>query len=191
MQEKTIQLRSGQALLLRQVHPEDARAMLNYLERTSAETHFMVRLPEEVTFSLEEEQALLADCLSSDRRIMLAAFAGDCIVGNVAIAPVGERYKVRHRANLGIAIVQEYCNCGLGTILMQEGIAFAREAGYEQAELGVFADNAPAIHLYRKCGFRDTGRIPRAFHLPDGSCIDEIQMVKFLAPPDITCSVNE
>ena len=110
MQEKTIQLRSGQALLLRQVHPEDARAMLNYLERTSAETHFMVRLPEEVTFSLEEEQALLADCLSSDRRIMLAAFAGDCIVGNVAIAPVGERYKVRHRANLGIAIVQEYCN---------------------------------------------------------------------------------
>lgn len=47
----------------------------------------MVRLPEEVTFSLEEEQALLADCLSSDRRIMLAAFAGDCIVGNVAIAP--------------------------------------------------------------------------------------------------------
>lgn len=40
MQEKTIQLRSGQALLLRQVHPEDARAMLNYLERTSAETPF-------------------------------------------------------------------------------------------------------------------------------------------------------
>lgn len=56
MQEKTIQLRSGQALLLRQVHPEDARAMLNYLERTSAETHFMVRLPEEVTFSLRRSR---------------------------------------------------------------------------------------------------------------------------------------
>ena len=69
MQEKTIQLRSGQALLLRQVHPEDARAMLNYLERTSAETHFMVRLPEEVTFSLEEEQApimrLQSTCITS------------------------------------------------------------------------------------------------------------------------------
>ena len=101
MQEKRIQLRTGKTLTLRQVRPEDARAMLNYLERTSAETHFMVRLPEEVTFSLEEEQTLLADCLSSDRRIMLAAFDGDCIVGNVAIAPVGERYKARHRANLG------------------------------------------------------------------------------------------
>ena len=190
MQEKRIQLRTGKTLTLRQVRPEDARAMLDYLERTSAETHFMVRLPEEVTFSLEEEQAILAECLSSDRRIMLAAFAGDCIVGNVAIAPVGERYKVRHRANLGIAIVQEYCNCGLGTILMQEGILFAGEAGYEQAELGVFADNAPAIHLYHKCGFWDTGRIPRAFHLPDGSYIDEIQMVKFLTPPDIARGVN-
>lgn len=93
MQEKRIQLRTGKTLTLRQVRPEDARAMLNYLERTSAETHFMVRLPEEVTFSLEEEQALLTDCLSSDRRIMLAAFDGDCIVGNVAIAPVGERYQ--------------------------------------------------------------------------------------------------
>ena len=190
MQEKRIQLRTGKTLTLRQVRPEDARAMLDYLERISAETHFMVRLPEEVTFSLEEEQALLADCLSSDRRIMLAAFDGDCIVGNVAISPAGERYKVRHRANLGIAIVQEYCNCGLGTILMQEGILFAGEAGYEQAELGVFADNAPAIHLYHKCGFWDTGRIPRAFHLPDGSYIDEIQMVKFLTPPDIACGVN-
>ena len=95
MQEKTIQLIFGQARLLRQVHPEEASAMLDYLERTSAETHFMVRLPEEVTFSLEEEQALLADCLSSDRRIMLAAFAGDCIVGNVAIAPVGRIWGLR------------------------------------------------------------------------------------------------
>lgn len=114
MQEKTIQLRSGQALLLRQVHPEDARAMLNYLERTSAETHFMVRLPEEVTFSLEEEQALLADCLSSDRRIMLAAFAGDCIVGNVAIAPVGERYKVRTGRIWGLRSCRSTATADLG-----------------------------------------------------------------------------
>ena len=121
--------------------------MLNYLERTSAETHFMVRLPEEVTFSLEEEQTLLADCLSSDRRIMLAAFDGDCIVGNVAIAPVGERYKARHRANLGIAIVQEYCNCGLGTILMQEGIAFAGKLAMSRQSLGYL----PIMRLQSTC----------------------------------------
>lgn len=183
MQEKRIQLRTGQSLVLRKARPEDAEAMLDYLERTSAETHFMVRLPKEVTLSLEEEQAFLSDCLSSDRRIMLAAFAGDRIVGNVAISPMGEQYKVRHRANLGIAIVQEYCNCGLGSILMEEGIAFTKHAGYEQLELGVFADNERAIYLYQKFGFQDIGKIPRAFHLPDGSYIDEIQMVKFLALP--------
>lgn len=180
MQEKRIQLRTGNLLTLRQVRPEDASAMLDYLKITAAETHFMVRLPDEVTFSMEEEQALLADCLSSERRIMLAAFDGDHIVGNVAISPIGERYKVRHRANLGIAIVQEYCNCGLGSILMEEGIAFAKHAGYEQLELGVFADNERAIYLYHKFGFQDIGKIPRAFHLPDGSYIDEIQMVKSL-----------
>ena len=60
--------------LLRQVHPEDARAMLT-IWNAPRRRRITVRLPEEVTFSLEEEQALLADCLSSDRRIMLAAFA--------------------------------------------------------------------------------------------------------------------
>lgn len=182
MQEKRIQLRTGNSLTLRQVRPEDASAMLDYLKITAAETHFMVRLPDEVTFSLEEERTLLAGCLESSRKIMLAAFAGNCVVGNVAVSPLGERYKVRHRSELGIAIVQEYCNCGLGSILLEEGIAFAKRAGYEQLELGVFADNERAIHLYHKFGFQDTGRVPRAFHLPDGSYIDEIQMVKFLVP---------
>ena len=180
MQEKTIQLRSGQALLLRQVHPEDARAMLNYLERTSAETHFMVRLPEEVDFTLEEEERILRNIRKSDKDLMLAVFDGDRVVGNVGVHIFHDRTKVRHRSSLGIAIIQEYCSSVLGTILMERGIDFAKKAGFEQLELGVFADNDRALRLYKKMGFEEIGRIPRAFRLPDGSYIDEITMVKML-----------
>ena len=34
----------------------------------------------------------------------------------MGIFPIGERFKVRHRASLGIAVVQEYWNTGLGTV---------------------------------------------------------------------------
>ena len=70
--------------------------------------------------------------------------------------------------------------CGLNPFLMERGIDFAKKAGFEQLELGVFADNDRALCLYKKMGFEEIGRIPRAFRLPDGSYIDEITMVKML-----------
>ena len=99
------------------------------------------------------------------------------VVGNVGIFPIGERFKVRHRASLGIAVVQEYWNTGLGTVLINGAIDLARKAGYEQLELGVFSDNSSALHLYQKLGFQEVGRMPNAFKLPDGSYADEIMMV--------------
>ena len=109
---------------------------------------------------------------------MLGALTQDgSVVGNVGVFPIGERFKVRHRASLGIAVVQEYWNTGLGTVLINGAIDLARKAGYEQLELGVFSDNSSAIHLYQTLGFREVGRMPNAFKLPDGSYSDEIMMV--------------
>ena len=50
---------------------------------------------------------------------------------------------------------------------------------FEQLELGVFSDNARAIHLYESCGFHAWGTQPRAFKLKDGTYRDEIMMVRF------------
>ena len=94
----------------------------------------------------------------------------------MGIFPIGERFKVRHRASLGIAVVQEYWNTGLGTVLINGAIDLARKAGYEQLELGVFSDSS-ALHLYQKLGFQEVGRMPNAFKLPDGSYAEEIMMV--------------
>lgn len=175
-----IQLRDGREVVLREAEPEDAESMIAYLRQTAAETHFMVRLPEEVDFTLEEEERILRNIRKSDKDLMLAAFDGDRVVGNVGVHIFHDRTKVRHRSSLGIAIIQEYCSFGLGTILMERGIDFAKKAGFEQLELGVFADNDRALCLYKKMGFEEIGRIPRAFRLPDGSYIDEITMVKML-----------
>lgn len=48
--------------------------------------------------------------------------------------------------------------------------------GYEQIELGVFADNKRAQYLYKKNGFEVCGNTKNAFKLKDGTYRDEIIM---------------
>ena len=69
---------------------------------------------------------------------------------------------------------------GLGKLLMEKALEQAKENGFTQVELGVFADNDRARYLYRKLGFTEMGCIPKAFCLKDGTYRDEVQMVKFL-----------
>ncbi len=171
-------LKDKREVFVRQLNAGDAEAMLVYLQKTAQETHFLMRLPEEAVYTLENERKILQNTRESKQTFMLGALTQDgSVVGNVGVFPIGERFKVRHRASLGIAVVQEYWNTGLGTVLINGAIDLARKAGYEQMELGVFSDNSSAIHLYQKLGFREVGRMPNAFKLPDGSYSDEIMMV--------------
>ena len=64
-------------------------------------------------------------------------------------------------------------------IMLQVAQEQAEKNGFEQMELGVFADNPRPIHVYEKSGFHKVGVQPHAFKLKDGSYVDEIEMVKF------------
>jgi RimJ/RimL family protein N-acetyltransferase len=50
-----------------------------------------------------------------------------------------------------------YRGMGVAEALMRQAIAAARDAGADEVRLTVFADNAPALALYRKLGFRPGG----------------------------------
>lgn len=178
--EEKITLKDGRCLLLRSAEEKDAAAMLDYIRQTAEETHFLIRYPEEISYTLEQERQLIRNILASDDTVWFTIFDGDRAVGNCSVSRNGDRIKVRHRCDFAIALVQAYCGCGLGTLLTERAIAKARELGFEQMELGVYADNERGIALYRKMGFTECGRIPRAFRLKDGTYIDEISMVRFL-----------
>ena len=180
VKESSITLRDGTTVLLRSPDLRDAEQMIAYLRQTSEETHFMVRYPEECTTDVSREIAHLDKLLPHPRNFMVAAFIDGELVGNCGVNEIADRLKMRHRASLGISIKQKAWGLGLGTILMEKALAQAKDNGFTQVELGVFADNDRARHLYQKLGFREMGCIPNAFHLKDGTYRDEVQMVKFL-----------
>ena len=177
---KTVRLNNGKECVLRSPGPEDAQGMLDYLRTTSGETVFLLRTPEEVAMTAEEEAEFLRAALQNPSAIMIAAVIDGRIVGNTGLSGIGSRSKVRHRATIGIAVEKAYWGLGIGSCLMTEAIAWAKDAGYEQIELEVIETNESAVRLYSKYGFEKFGRRERAFKLKDGTYCDELLMMKKL-----------
>jgi len=82
-----------------------------------------------------------------------------------------------HAGNLGIIIKSGYRGVGIGTEMMKTLIDQARKMGLKILTLTVFATNKIAIHVYKKVGFKEVGRIPKAIYRNE-KYIDRIIMVK-------------
>ena len=99
----------------------------------------------------------------SNDGIEMCAEVDGTIVGTAGFSYVGDKDKVKHRAEFGIGIEKPYWGLGIGRALTEACIDCAREAGYTQLELDVVADNIPAVNLYKSLGFTEFGRNPKGF----------------------------
>lgn len=174
--------KSGKTYMLRSPEPADAEKMLHYLKTTARETEYGLSYPEEIDFTVEDEEKFIASFASDKRSIMIAAFDGDQLVGYANLGCDLEKKKTAHRATFGIALVKSAWGQGLGNKIMLGLIAFAKEAGYEQIELEVVSSNVPAVNLYKKLGFEVYGQRPQSLKLKNGSYYGELLMVLDLRP---------
>lgn len=152
--------KSNRTIVLRNATPEDAENLITYLKVTTAETPYLIREPEEVVMTQEQETAFINNCLNSDRSLMLIATLDGKHIGNCSFNPVGNYKRYRHRCEVAIALYQEFCGYGIGKIMMETVLKAAKEIGFEQAELEVISDNQNAITLYEKLGFQKYGTFP-------------------------------
>jgi RimJ/RimL family protein N-acetyltransferase len=112
--------------------------------------------------------------------IHVVAIAGyDEVVGWCDLRPKCAA-TLRHSAVLGMGLIAPYRSQGLGSRMLAATLDAAGQAGLQRAELVVRADNAPAIALYRRFGFRLEGTL-RDYLRVDGVSHDALQMAR-LAP---------
>lgn len=180
IEEKEILLKDGRKAVLRSPAPKEAEEMLLHLRQTSEETHFMVRYPEEIALTVEEERAFLENLANGEDSFMLAAYLEGELAACASLNRYGDQYKYRHRGTFGISVKKKAWGLGIGTAMTKEMLRLAEKTGLEQVELTVFRDNKAARHIYEKLGFEKTGVVPRAFKLKDGSYRDEVQMVYWM-----------
>lgn len=176
----TVKDKKDREIIIRSAEENDAENLIDYLKITAAETPFLIREPDEITLTIEQEKAFIKDKKNSMSELLLIAETDGRHIGNCSLMSIGGYKRYRHRCAIAIALYKEYCGIGIGKAMLEIVLDIAEKTGYEQAELEVIADNKPAIALYKKLGFKMYGTFPDNMKHTDGSYVDAYWMMKKL-----------
>ena len=93
---------------------------------------------------IEQRAALLAGSAAGS----VVAVADGQIIGMLRVQVSRHGF-----GELGMLVERGWRGRGVGSALVQAAVGWARDQGLHKLSLEVFAHNAAAIALYRKCGF--------------------------------------
>lgn len=141
----------------------DAGEILDYLRQIGGESDNLTFGAEGLPFTVGEETEYIRRLENSGDEIMLVAKHKGKIVGDASLSRLPRR--MSHRGDFGIAVLKDYWNRGIGGLLLDGIIHFAKENGFDIIDLQVRSDNAAAIHLYEKFGFQKIGTHPSFFKI--------------------------
>jgi len=118
-------LKDGRTAILRSANEKDAKAFIEYMKKSTGETDFLLRTPEECeTQTIEQEIDFINNCNSSDAQAMIVCEVGGKLAGNCMVW-WNNRVKTGHRASVAIGLLSEFWNQGIGTRMFQEMIKIA------------------------------------------------------------------
>lgn len=98
--------------------------------------------------SIEQEMSFLKSINEETHSVFYTAWQGSELIGTASLGGIPRR--MRHRAELAIAVAKAEWDKGVGTNLMNKIIEYAQKNDIEILSLEVRADNSNAIHLYKK-----------------------------------------
>lgn len=105
----------------------------------------------------------------------LVALNEDKLCGYVGFGCPSTMESNRHVCEVNIAVHPDYQREGIGSQLMEAIKAHAAAHGIRKLRLRVLSCNDAALAFYRKCGFKEEGRLREEFYL-GGRYVDEIFM---------------
>lgn len=171
---------NGHEVLLRNAENEDAQMLIDYLRVVCGETRFLMKEADEVNLTVEQEISFIEAHNKASRDLLILVFVDGEYAGNCSYEVKSESRRNAHRAGMGIALFQKYTGMGLGRVLMDRMIKYAKKSGFEQMELTVVSDNERALKLYKSFGFEECGRMPNSNKYDDGTYSDDVFMIKKL-----------
>ncbi len=159
--------RSGKHLTIRPANPDDAAALIAIKKQYIEGSDTIPLLVTEYKNSLEEEMALIERLNTSENSILLLAEQDGKIIGNIDLMG-SNRSRTKHTAMLGIGLVLESRNRGIGSIMMKVAVDWAKQNPVlELLWLDTYSSNLMGITLYQKMGFKAAGVIPNFFKQKD------------------------
>ena len=161
---------------IRELLPEDAEQMIEYLKKIGGETDNLTFGKEGLPITVEQEKEFLRQAYESKQSVHYGAWKNGQIIGHGNLS--GFPRRMSHRAEMSLAVMKSEWNQGIGSMLVEKLIHYARQNEIEIIQLEVRSDNTGAIHLYEKHGFQRIGIIPAYFKMEnayfdfDMMCLD-------------------
>ncbi len=163
---KTAKLEDGRTAALDWLKKGDLPEVVEALNSVIREGRYLF-MNDEIT-DMEEERRWFERGTKTGMLYLVARVDGK-LVGGASIHPRTD--KRAHVAEFGIFIRDGYRNRGLGTMLTRTFIEITKKRGFEILQLSVYVTN-----VYRKCGYKECGRLVRDIKFRDGTYSDRILM---------------
>ena len=153
----------GLEVIIREATKEDAKTVIDYIDKISYESDFLTFGPGEFTMTKEQQENFIDSCLKSSNKLFLIAEINGIIVGNLNFQG-SEKIRCKHKGEFGVSVLKDYWGKGIGRELVLYLIDWAKKSSFTKIQLSVREDNLSAIMLYGKLGFIKEGSISRFFY---------------------------
>jgi RimJ/RimL family protein N-acetyltransferase len=164
-------------ITVRRATPHDAHALVELGESVGREEGRWILGTGPWRAPADERRYLRTTEHHPDAAVFVAE-DGRSIVGRLSLSR-DPHPASRHVADLGLMVAASHRRRGVGTLLLHQAVAWARETGIRKLELHVFPWNEPALGLYESFGFEREGY--RRRHYERGpELVDAILMAYFV-----------
>lgn len=150
-------------VIIREASIKDAKVIIDYMKKIGGESDNLSFGSEGLPISIEEEQAFLEMMHNDQHSVFFCAWKNNECVGTGNLTSMPRR--MEHRAELAISVLKKEWGNGIGSLLMNNLISYAKQNDVKIINLEVRSDNLRAIHLYEKYGFQHIGTSPAFFKI--------------------------
>jgi len=128
----------------------DAAAVIELLKKLQTESDTFVVDSDLNSLTVEDEAKMISLINLSKSSLIAVATLSDELIGIVTV-----EFLKKGIGELGVAVLNEYQGYQIGSNLVELAVEWAIDySNLNKIALTVFKDNAPAIHIYEKYGFK-------------------------------------
>ncbi|MEF9952926.1 MAG: GNAT family N-acetyltransferase [Clostridium sp.] len=172
-------LKNGKNLIIRKATIEDTEDIMNISNKVAGESNNLSYGQGEYYMTYDQQFSYISRVSDSKNSCFLVAIIDGVIVGSLTFVS-SSRKRMEHRGEMGVAVLKDYWNIGVGKSLIDCFLKWAKTNGItRKIDLLVREDNLSAISLYLRFGFQIEGRISKGM-LVDNRLYDIYLMGKTL-----------
>lgn len=172
----TLFLKNGDPILIREARTQDAEEIIEVVKEYVEESDFIPYIKGEFNPTIEEEINWIQSLNNQPNSLLLFAICDNKIVGNISLNG-SQRQMMKHTACIGIGVLKEWRHLGIGSVLFECAIRWAKaNPVIERLWLETYSNNEIGLSTYRKFGFEEEGRQTKHIKIAESNYIDNIIM---------------